>query len=792
MSKQSDPPIDGHGAGGTAPHPNPYPKAAGSAEASREPATGSTGRKYLHPKVLAYLMGPAAFGVILLLMHFGEVARESAWLWLGIFIVVPLISLAGDHLYDTRPTVARLHVRIAIQAAAVTAVIYLCGWGPVLWGAYAFLALENVARSGSRVWRLTAFWSLVGIALGQLGVWQGVFPSFLSLAQSTALALMGAFILIFVIRMTGAIMEQKERAEAGTRLSEDRFRSLIQHSSDATLVLAAGGVCTYVSPAITTLLGLTPSEMIGTRAIELVHPEDRERVASRLGSHLADMSENVLVQFRMRCRDGGWREVEAVVSNQMDRASVNGYVVNIRDITERKEFEALLAHRALHDPLTGLPNRQLILDRTEQMLARARRSGLPVAAYFIDLDHFKEANDSLGHQAGDRLLQAVGDRFVSMLRADDSVGRLGGDEFVVLAEGISLDLGPELIAERIRETLRIPFVIPGYEDLPVTVTASIGIATGQRASAQELLRDADVALYLAKGSGRNTSVLFESAMQTAAFDRLALRSDLDGAVAADQFFLLYQPIVDLGDGGIRAVEALLRWQHPVQGVIAPMDFVPVLEESGLIVEVGRWVLHQACAQAARWRAEGHPVAVSVNISMRQLESTSFVDHVTEALALADLAPDQLTLEITESSLMRDAESTVARLRRLKELGVMIAIDDFGTGYSSLAYLRQFPVDVLKIDGSFVAELDGSPERAALVHTLVELGRILGLITLAEGIEEAVQLAGLRTELCDRGQGFLMSPPVPPAVVSELLARHPAGLVSSDLLGVEPSVTAARR
>ncbi len=768
MSRMPGPPDGERGTASAAPgHPG--------ADASSG-ATGSRGRRYMNPRVLAYLMGPAALGALLLLMRFGEAARESAWLWLAIFITIPLLSVAADRLYDARPVPSRLHLRIAIQAAAVTAVIYLSGWGPVLWGAYAFLALENVARSGSRVWRTTALWSLVGIGLGQVAVWQKVFPSFLSLSQANALALMGAFILIFVIRMAGATMEQKERAEATTRLSEDRFRSLIQHSSDATLVLGGDGVCTYVSPAVHALLGMVPAEVIGTRPTELVHPEDRERVTGRLGSELADSSDNVLVQFRMLCKDGGWREVEAVVSNQLERPSVNGYVVNIRDITERKEFEALLAHRALHDPLTGLPNRQLILDRTEQMLARSRRSGQPVAAYFIDLDNFKDANDSLGHEAGDRLLQAVGDRFVSMLRADDSVGRLGGDEFVVLAEGISLSLGPEPIAERIRETLRTPFVIPGYEDLPVTVTASIGIATGHRASAQELLHDADVALYLAKARGRNTSVLFESAMQTAAIDRLALKSDLHSAISADQFFLLYQPIFDLSDGGIRSAEALIRWQHPTQGVISPLDFIPVLEESGLIVDVGRWVLHQACTQAARWRAEGHALSVSVNVSMRQLESTAFVNHVAEALALAGLAPDQLTLEITESSLMRDAESTVSRLRRLKELGVMIAIDDFGTGYSSLAYLRQFPVDVLKIDGSFVAELDGSPERAALVHTLVELGRILGLITLAEGIEGAVQLRALRDELCDRGQGFLVSPPVPPAAFGKLLARDPSSLI----------------
>jgi diguanylate cyclase (GGDEF)-like protein/PAS domain S-box-containing protein len=709
---------------------------------------------------------------LLLLMRFGEVAKESEWLWVGIFVAIPVINVVADHVYDASPTRFRLHLRVASQSAAVTTVIYLSGWGPVLCGAYTFLALENVARCGSRVWRITALWALLGIGLGQVAVWQHVVPSFLSLAQTNALAVMGAFVLFFVIRMAGATMEQKERAEATTRLSEDRFRSLIQNSSDATLVIDAEGLCTYVSPAITTLLGMEPDQLVGTRPTSLIHPDDHDRVRNRLGPALQDSSENILIQFRMGRTDGTWCDLEAVVTNQLDRAAVAGYVVNVRDITERKEFEALLAHRAVHDPLTGLANRVLILDRTEQMLARSRRSGHPVAAYFIDLDNFKDANDSLGHEAGDRLLQAVADRFVAMLRADDTVGRLGGDEFVVLAEGLSLEYGPQLIAERIRQCLRTPFLVPGYEDLPITVTASIGIATGSRATAQELLRDADVALYQAKAKGRDTSVLFESAMQIAAVDRLALKSELDAAAAAEQFFLVYQPIFDLNDGGIRAAEALIRWQHPTQGVIPPLQFIPVLEESGMIVDVGRWVLHQACTQAARWRAEGQPVAVSVNISMRQLESTTLVDHVSEALAAADLDPGQLTLEVAESSLMRDAEATVIRLRRLKELGVMIAIDDFGTGYSSLAYLRQFPVDVLKIDGSFVAEMDGSPDNAALIHTLVELGRILGLITLAEGIEDTVQLQGLRDELCDRGQGFVFSPPVPPAVFSELLRGEP--------------------
>jgi predicted signal transduction protein with EAL and GGDEF domain len=363
-----------------------------------------------------------------------------------------------------------------------------------------------------------------------------------------------------------------------------------------------------------------------------------------------------------------------------------------------------------------------------------------------------------------------------MLRASDTVGRLGGDEFVILAEGISLAAGPDLVAERIREVLREPFHIDGFEGIPVTVTASIGIALGDRATAQDLLRDADIALYQAKAAGRDGYVLFEPAMQLAALDRLELKSDLDSALAGNQFFLLYQPIFDLDNVRMRGVEALIRWNHPTRGVISPDDFIPVLEDSGMIMEVGRWVLDQACAQAASWHARGYATTVSVNVSMRQLESESLVDHVRSALVSSGLDAGSLIIEVTESTLMRDAHATVSRLRKLKEIGVMIAIDDFGTGYSSMAYLRQFPVDVLKIDRSFVADMDGSPDAAALIHTLVELGRTLGLITLAEGIEDAAQLEGLRSERCDSGQGFIFSKPVSPERIERLFERagEPSG------------------
>ncbi len=728
-----------------------------------------TARPRVNPTLFAYLMGPAAFATLVVLMHFDLVARQPLWLWAAVFVAIPSVNFVVDHVYRRYPSWLGLNLRIAVQVAAVTAVIYLTGWGPVVSAAFAFLAIENVAHDGSRVWRLTAIWSLVGITFGQIWITEGWAPSILSVSQANTLALIGAFVLVFIIRMAGMTMAQKEDAEASLRLSEDRFRSLIQNSSDATLVVDERGDFLYASPAVIELFGFRPEEMVGRPALSFVHPDDAESATTLFGSEPSDESDGVGLQFRMACHDGRWCDVEAVVTDQRERPSVRGFVANVRDVTERKQFEALLAHRALHDPLTGLANRQLILDRAEQMLVRARRVSDSVAAYFIDLDNFKDANDSLGHEAGDKLLRAVAGRFTGLLRASDTVGRLGGDEFVILTEGIALIGGPMTVAERVRESLRTPFEVEGFEGIPITVTASIGIASGDRESAQDLLRDADIALYRAKSSGRDCCVLFEPTMQAVALDRLGLLTDLDTALEGEQFFLLYQPIVDLDSLRLRGVEALLRWRNPTRGVIAPNDFIPMLEESGSIVDVGRWVLREACAQAASWHGRGHPVTMSVNVSMRQLEDDSLLDDVREALDANRLDPSALVIEVTESTLMRDANATVSRLRKLKELGVALAIDDFGTGYSSLSYLRQFPVDVLKIDRSFVAEMDGSRESSALVHTLVALGKTLGLTTLAEGIEEGAQLESLRAERCERGQGFIFSQPVEPAAIEAFLS-----------------------
>jgi diguanylate cyclase (GGDEF)-like protein len=418
-----------------------------------------------------------------------------------------------------------------------------------------------------------------------------------------------------------------------------------------------------------------------------------------------------------------------------------------------------LRHQSLHDALTGLPNRVLALDRAEQMLARARRQQIPVAALYLDIDGFKHVNDTFGHAAGDKLLQAVATRLQGVVREGDTAARLSGDEFVVLVEGSALDAGPELVAERLLEVLRRPYELDGQNVRQLSLTASIGIALGERTSAAELLSDADIALYEAKAAGKNRYMLFQSSMQTAARDRLTLEMDLADALEQHQLFLQYQPTFDLQSEQVIGVEALIRWRHPTRGVIAPIEFIPIAEESGLIVPIGRWVLQEACMQASLWYGDGHRIGMAVNVSGRQLDDDELVKDVRHALAENGLDPTTLTLEITETTLMRDAEATAKRLHMLKELGVRIAIDDFGTGYSSLAYLRQFPVDALKIDRSFISGIAGSKGSTALIHTLVQLGKTLDIETLAEGIEEQSQLKTLQREHCDHGQGFLFSRPL---------------------------------
>jgi diguanylate cyclase (GGDEF)-like protein len=428
-----------------------------------------------------------------------------------------------------------------------------------------------------------------------------------------------------------------------------------------------------------------------------------------------------------------------------------------------------LEYRALHDPLTALPNRRLVLDRAEQVLARARRMDVPVTALFLDIDGFKQINDRFGHKAGDDVLRQVADRLSGVLRESDTVGRLGGDEFVIVLDCTGPDAAhPDAVAGRILSALRKPLALPASGHSAVTISASIGIASALADTAEDLLQHADIAMYQAKAAGKGGYVLFEESMQEAIADRLNLELDLADALAAEQLYLDYQPVLNLSSGKVVSVEALVRWQHPTRGVIAPDGFIPIAEAGGMIAPIGRWVLDQACRQAAQWRAKGYAIGVSVNISPRQFEHAEFIEDVTDALAESGLEPPWLTLEVTEAMLVRRPAATVALLTELKRVGVGIAVDDFGTGYSSLGYLRQFPIDSVKIDRSFVNDLASSADADALAHTLIQLGKTLGIQTLAEGVEEPSQARQLRAEGCDLAQGFLFARPLTPDALERYL------------------------
>ncbi len=622
------------------------PPATASEPATIPGTTRPAAPRGLGPVHLAYLASPVAFGLVVVLRHFGYVARLPLWTYLTALVLSPVTSLLVESWNDARPGSLRLHVRVAAHVGAVTVVIYMTGWGPVLLMAFAFVVLEDMQQCGAAVWRAAIGWSFAGIAVGQAMVLFGWAPSFLPRDHAQAVGLLGVIALAMVIRMAGATGEKKDEAEA------------------------------------------------------------------------------------------------------------------------------LLGHQALHDMLTGLPNRSCFYDRTEQAMRQGARDGSNCAVMLFDLDRFKEINDTLGHKYGDRVLIEVGPRIHRVLRDADTVARLGGDEFCVLLPRVD-SLGDALeVAERIIAVLGEPLEIDGMV-LGIEASCGIAMAPEDGDNADLLLQRADVAMYVAKDS--NVSVVaYTDELNVNSPGRLTLLGDLRTAIAGDQLRLDYQPKADLETGRIRGVEALVRWAHPALGLLPPSEFIPVAEHTGLIKPLTTWVLTTALRQCRSWldetRARGwDDLSMAVNLSTRSLLDDGFPDEVKAALERSGIPAHLLELEITESAIMTDPRRARHLLTELAELGVRIAIDDFGTGYSSLAYLKDLPVYQLKIDQSFVQNMHRDLNDAIIVRSVVDLGHNLGLQIVAEGVEDRETWDQLAQLGCDDAQGYFLAKPMAPEALMAWLA-----------------------
>ncbi len=596
---------------------------------------------------------------------------------------------------------------------------------------------------------LTAFIVLVSLTRGDVG----------SPATIMAIVVFGLALLVMVRQALVLRDDALLRERRAARLVEQRYASLIANASDVIMTIAVDGSLLFVSPASERTLGLKPEAIIGRNVLEVWVGDDRERLKAFLGEVAASSGEAVgPVEMKLE-RERDRRVLEIVGSNLTKDPAVQGLALNFRDITERKALEEQLRQLAFHDSLTLLANRGLFRDRVQHSLTLANRGRQQVAVMFVDLDNFKNVNDSLGHDAGDRLLQAVAQRLVKSTRFSDTVARLGGDEFAILLEAITTTAEVEQLAGSLIEQLDQPFFLNATE---VRVSASIGVAFStqeQEASAEALLSKADTAMYFAKGAGKNRFLTFQAPMQEMLQERTRLVADIARAIANEEFFVEYQPIIDLGTRSLLGVEALVRWRHPELGVLMPDRFIQIAEECGQIVKLGRWVLGRACRELHAWRgcvAGGTGLRVAVNISGRHLQHGDLAQDVAQALEESGLEPGNLVIELTESTIMHNTEANLAWLLELKKLGVRLAIDDFGTGYSSLSYLHRFPIDILKIDRSFVGRLTNTSTGPELARAVITLSETLGLDTVAEGIELEPQVDALLQLGCVAGQGFLFA------------------------------------
>ncbi|MBV9665171.1 MAG: EAL domain-containing protein, partial [Actinobacteria bacterium] len=569
-----------------------------------------------------------------------------------------------------------------------------------------------------------------------------------TVADASIIALTSVVIFALVlIRIAGLA---REGADAR---NEARFQTLFEHASDAILVVDSTGVIRYETPSTHRVFGRDPQELHGKELREFLQRSETEQ----LDTMLLNAVPLTTIEWRVLQPDGQWRDLEVLVADMRADHDVNGLVLTMRDITDRKQLEAELRRRALHDSLTGLPNRALLLDRVAQALLRGERGDATTAVLFIDLDDFKVVNDGLGHTSGDALLIAVAERLRLSLRPGDTVARLGGDEFVMLVENANAgDI--DRVADRLMDTFRAPFRL-GSEEVTVGASVGIGLARVGDDAPEDLVRNADLAMYVAKRKGKGRCERFVPQMHEEMSRRLEIVNELRGAIERREIFVAYQPIVSVSDGRVLGAEALARWTHRRLGVVSPRDFIPVAESAGLVIPLGELVMAEACRQTQQWKEAGlvsDDFYVSVNLSARHVQAASVIDDVAAALASSGLAPSALVVEMTETALIDELNPAESNITGLKRLGARIAVDDFGTGYSSLSYLGAFPIDIVKIDKSFVDKILLSGDGEAMVRAVIDLASALGLQAIAEGVEAASQATALERLGCTMAQGFLFA------------------------------------
>ncbi len=698
----------------------------------------------------------------------GWIADYPLWIPVGSIVFAQLLTSISYAVWPIPTKPAHFWGRAICMMGAIAISIYATGWGASFALGFAFGTVELIRTSDSRATRPAFVLTLVSIGIGEVLVGFDVVTSLLPQPQGHGLAALQATGASFVILALGWTSRSKEERDAELRSREEWFRALVEHASDVVCVLGADYTNIYTSPSVSTHLGYPPDEPVFNT--EVVHPDDLEVAVQAFVRAIESPGEIIETESRLLHADGSYRVFEVSITNRIADPNVGGVVCNLHDVTVRHEYQQQLEYQARHDTLTGLPNRAAFHEHLERARKVAARDNGSLAVLFLDVDRFKLVNDSLGHEIGDRLLVDVAERLVGSIRPGDVVARFGGDEFTVLLTSIDETADAVRVAERITENLKRPVPVGDRE---LVISSSIGIALCDRGEVDhsDLLRQADLAMYVAKEKGRSRWELFDAASAPHVVERLELEGDLWRALEREELVVHFQPEVLLADERVVSAEALVRWNHPTRGLVPPNDFIPFAEESNLICSIDRYVLERACGWAKTWSDARGPIdriTVSVNLSPRFVRQPDSVDDIKAIVEATGVDPRCLQLEITERTALTDIDLTVATLHELRAIGIRVAIDDFGTGYSSLGYLKKLPVDVVKLDRSFVEGMDTAESDVAIVQAVITMGHALGMKVTAEGVERPEQAARLARLGCDTAMGWYWSPSLAPEVLSAVL------------------------